>query len=189
MLCLFSPVVFLRGIVWAMPDSTALCFLLTDYLLYEKAIKPITKLTAKKMMLHIVSILLLSISISLQPCLLPVIIGYGVLMGSKDSHLATIVFFSFIGGLVLQSISSLLLGEPILTGIYSQFRFATFHPLTGVLFETPGDWLYRMILLFGLPACVISFLYGAIKPNKLTIVLAVFVQLFVTVFYSNCLFY
>lgn len=185
MLCLFSPVVFLRGIVWAQPDSAALFLLLTAFLL-QKRFGP-----GKNKGIDCLCILLAGTGIAITPCLLVVFLlmtfhfrkpgfaaGFGVIATS----------------LFLQTVSVLVLKESITEGFYSMFRFGACHPLTGAYYDAPGEWLIRMMILFGLPASCLSLLYAARNTKAASghytpLLPATAIQFIVTLLYSNCLFF
>lgn len=185
MICLFSPVVFLRGIVWAQPDSTALFLLLTAYFLYEKYGQ------RRNRGLSCLCVLLAGTGIAITPCLLVVLLIY--LAGHTRKQAAPLTAAVIAAAILLQTVSALLLKQHWTEGFVSALRFGTYHPLTGALFESPGEWLIQMLILFGLPVSVISLLYAARNAKTgsartFGLFTALGTQFLVTLLYSSCLF-
>lgn len=187
MLCLFSPVVFLRGIVWAQPDSAALFLLLTAYLLYENYGK------AKSRSVACLCILLAGTGIAITPCLLVIFLIYTASHAGYQKQRGPIITSVIAVTILLQTVSALLLTEHWTEGFVSALRFGTYHPLTGSLFESPEEWLIQMLILFGLPGSVISFLYAARSTatgpsRRFALFTALGCQFLVTLLYSSRLF-
>ncbi|MCM1568054.1 MAG: hypothetical protein NC081_01255 [Roseburia sp.] len=207
LLCLFSPVVFLRGIVWAQPDSTALVLLLAACVLH------LHSGAGKNRGMYFSAIWLAGMGIALAPCLLIVFLiyltisphkldspGRSIPTASENSPAVKTTRLWLTGMAVLavtallQTVSALLLNQSPWEGLWSGLRFGTYHPLTGALYETPGEWLTQMLILFGLPASVISLLYAAKSreggPSCTAgpVVIAVSIQFMVTLLYGSCLF-
>lgn len=181
MLFLFSPVVFLRGIVWAQPDSAALLLLLAAYLLRKRYGEGGNRGVA------FLGVLLAGTGVALSPCLLVVLLLYMASVSRKSGFAAGLGMAA--AALLLQMVSALALGETMAEGFYSMFRFGTFHPLTGIPYGTPGEWLVQMMILFGLPASCISFMYSAQDTRDARPLLtAVAVSFVVTLLYASVLF-
>ncbi len=193
LLCLFSPVCFLRGIVWALPDSTALCFLLGGYLLLQKNHLTDEKAKKERGLLYVIpAVFLAGIGICLQPALLLPCACYflWLAINKKDSKGSCLLFcVCLLVALILQLLCTVLLKEPLSNGIYGLLRFGTVHPLTGELYQTPGEWLYQMALLYSLPLSILSLLHAAKRPTGQNITIAVLCQFLGTILFSNCLFY
>lgn len=153
MLVLFSPAVFLRGIAWAQPDSAALSLLLTAFLLQKRFD------SGRNRGIDVLCVLLAGMSIAITPCLLVVLLVYMILRCRKSTFAVCLGVMATV--LFLQAVSVLALKETVAEGFYSIFRFGTYHPLTGVRYEAPGEWLVQMLILFGLPASCLSLLYAA----------------------------
>ena len=191
LLCLFSPVVFLRGIIQAMPDSTAMCLLLSGYLIsYKKEDQSACVAPGMSSVRCLLSVILTAFGIALQPGLLLVVTGFFLICHNEDKPLPLCrLYHTCLLAFLIQGISAVLLGFSPLDGFYSQLRFGTFHPVTGDLFATPGDWFTKQLILQGLPLSVISFLYAATHPTGRNISVAVLCQIIICILYTTYILY
>lgn len=190
-LCLFSPVVFLRGIIQAMPDSTAMCLLLSGYLTAlkkeEHGLCPAPENFSVRFLL---SVILTAFGIALQPGLLLVVTGFYLICHNENKPLSLYrLYLPCLLSFLIQGVCAVLLGHSPLDGFYSQLRFGTFHPVTGDLFATPGDWFTIQFILQGLPLSVISFLYAATHSTKRNISVAVLCQIITCILYTTYILY
>ena len=169
-MCLFSPVLILRGCVWAQIDSVAIMLFLLGWLFWKK----------EKKTLAAVSVLL---SALLYPCM--IIFVFLLLLGEKlrekavaggrDSSsrllepnqqdkkygrktkcewLKVLGFFAV--WLLGCGLAALLLGKGFGEGLKNGFNWLRFDPVSGQGFVTVLDWMVEMLINLGLAGSVIG---------------------------------
>ena len=174
--CLFAPVMYLRGCVWAQVDSVALVFLIGAWYLSR----------GKGQQNAVGAAVLAGVGIAIYPCMIvPVavfcICGKGKLHRRESGICLAAVIFA----VLLEGISAEALQMSWQQGIRSIYRWMSYNPHTGELYGSVSEWLWFMVLLNG---CWIAFISGiAAFRKKLPYVLAVLMQLVVTVCYGMAL--
>ena len=144
-ICLFSPVMFLRGVGWAQIDSFAVMLFLLGWLLREKE-------------RNITAGLFLLLSAMLYPCMIVFVLW--LLMGeAKREHtgregLVSLIFM--IVWLFSCGLMAIPLGKSFFDGLLNCFAWLTYHPVTGKCFETGLEWLTEMLIALGLPGSVMG---------------------------------
>lgn len=149
---LFSPVLFLRGIIWAQLDSVAILLLLTGYAIYSSK-----QGKNKKIGMRIACVPVI-FAVSLCPYLFPVVILYLWKKEKEQQEFWTHVLILVSGGVILQFLCTLLIGQSWMEGIFSGIRFLTYHQESGALFEDAGEWLLQLIYLYSAVAAVLTAL-------------------------------
>lgn len=153
---LFSPVLYLRGIIWAQTDSVALLLLLSGYLLYDKKKKENKKAGMRLALVPVVA------AIALCPCLFLVVLLYLWKGEGAQRDFWCDVILLTLGGLLVQLVCALLTGEPWKEGPLSCIRFLTYHPESGALYNNAAEWLLQMIYLYS-PAAMVLTAFAAGK--------------------------
>lgn len=170
-----SPVSYLRGAVWAQPDSLAFGLILLAYLLWNRGWR-------KRAMVPAV------LGVALYPCFILLVIGYLWLCDRGDGKKAWIYFtVLFAAVLVFQGFNSVILGSTWKEGIRTCFRWMAYEPYEGILYKTNGiGWILQMINVCGYGAAMTSALLAYRK--KLPYIAAVGIQLAVLLVYGSLLF-
>ena len=176
---LFSPVLFLRGIIWAQPDSLGILLLLFGYALQGGEQKN-GRVSVFLAFLAVIG------AISLCPCLLLIVLFY--LWHKKETQQAFWMRAAAIiaGGLSVQMISALLLGENWTNGLYSITRFLTYHPESGMRYQDAAEWLLQMIYLYCPAAAVITALAAA--RHRISYGWTIGIQIVASALYGSVLF-
>lgn len=170
--CLYSPVIFMRGIIWAQMDSAAVLLLLAGYALYGKKAQ---------------CALVLAIgAVALCPYLFPAVLLYLWKKERNTKELWPKVLFFTFGGLLVQTVSALLIGERWTEGVLSGVRFLTYHPESGMLYEDAGQWMLQMIYLYSPAAAVLTAL--AAGKGKLSYSWTIMIHIVAAVLYGANLF-
>ena len=177
--CLFSPVLFLRGIIWAQLDSTALILLLVGYVLHNNGQKS-NRVRDWLAMASVVG------SIALCPYLFLILLFYlwQKAERKKDFWIQAAVIAA--GGLLVQIVCALLVGEVWTDGLYSGIRFLTYHPESGMRYEDATEWILQMVYLYSPAAAVLTVL--AAGKNRLSYKWTIGMQIVATVLYGSVLF-
>lgn len=170
--CLYSPVMFMRGIIWAQLDSVAVLLLLAGYALYGKKVQ---------------CALILAIgAVVLCPYLFPAVILYLWKRERNTKELWYRIFLLTFGGLLVQTVSALLIGERWTEGVFSGVRFLTYHPETGMLYEDAAQWMLQMFYLYSPAAVVLAAL--AAGKKKISYSWTITIHVAATVLYGANLF-
>ena len=177
--CLFSPVLFLRGIIWAQLDSTALILLLVGYVLHNNGQKS-NRVRDGLALASVVG------SIALCPYLFLILLFYlwQKAERKKDFWIQAAVIAA--GGLLVQIVCALLVGEVWTDGLYSGIRFLTYHPESGMRYEDATEWILQMVYLYSPAAAVLTVL--AAGKNRLSYKWTIGMQIVATVLYGSVLF-
>lgn len=168
---IFSPVLYIRGIIWGQIDSVAMVFLVLAYLLWEKKWVIPAMISA-------------TLACALYPCLLPVVVLYFFFTNAENSLF--FVVWILTDTAVLLGFASLLLGNGFLEGVETIFRWGTYHVSDGSLFTFGADWLRQLLVLYGLPASVLMILLSL--RGKISYKWSVLVQILVTIVYGSTIF-
>lgn len=173
---LFSPVIFLRGVIWAQPESLAAALLLLALWLYEE----------RAGMLRPVAFFVVILAISLCPYFFPMVLVY-LWKGKRTEKLrwgSGLVILA--GGVLLQIAGAVCIGAAVSEGLETCLRWMSYHPETGELYESGLEWLLGMLCLYGLPLTVYTEL-SACRREK-GYVTAALAQIALTVLYGSILF-
>lgn len=168
---IFSPVLYIRGIIWGQIDSVAMVFLVLALLLWEK----------KRVVPAIISAI---IACGLYPCLLPIAIVY-LYYVEKEISLSYLLWL-IVGTVVLLGGASLILGGSFPGGVETLLRWCTYNVLDGSLFVSGADWLMQLVILYGLPVTTILLL-GTLR-GKISYKWTVLAHVIVTVLYGSRIF-
>ena len=171
---LFSPVLFLRGIIWAQPDSVAVLLLLVAYALF-----PLEKR-------RWLALVLITGAIVLCPWLSVIALFYLWRREEGQKNFWLAVLFLTLGGLAVQFVSALLVGVSWKECFFTGMRFLTYNPESGVLYADAGEWLLWMIYQYSPVAAVLTIL--AAGKNKISCAPAILTQIVAAVLYGAHLF-
>lgn len=170
-LLIFSPVLYIRGIIWGQIDSVAMVFVVLAYLLWK----------GRKFMVALISAV---VACALYPCLLPVVVLYLFLADQERCFFATV--WIIVGTVLLLGICSLILGNSFLEGVETLLRWGTFNAVDGTLFTFGADWLWQILILYGLPISIV-LLMGTLQ-GKVSYKWLVLSQILVTILYGRMIF-
>lgn len=144
-ICLFSPVMFLRGVGWAQIDSFAVMLFLLGWLVWERGRK-------------VIAGIFLLLSALLFPCMIVFVLWF--LLGETNGENTGREGIVSLGFLTVWLIScgmmALPLGKNFLDGLRNCFAWLTYHPVTGKCFETGLEWMIEMLIALGLPGSVMG---------------------------------
>ena len=175
-LCLFSPVLFLRGSAWAQIDSLAVMLFLFAWLLWERK---------KKIAAGIFALL----SCLLYPCMIVFVCWY--LWSEKDEEKEGTRWITIWGFLIVWLIfcglTALPLGKSFVQGMENSFAWLTYDPVTGQEFATGLDWILQMLITLGLPGSVIGGL-ALVRRGKVSIFAVTMLHLLITILYGSRMF-
>ena len=175
-ICLFSPVMFLRGVGWAQIDSFAVMLFLLGWLLREKG-------------RNITAGLFLLLSAMLYPCMIVFVLW--LLMGeAKREHtgkegLVSLIFM--IVWLFSCGLMAIPLGKSFFDGLLNCFAWLTYNPVTGKSFETGLEWLTEMLIALGLPGSVMGGLALA-RQRRGSFGMMIAAQFLITVLFGSRMF-
>ena len=174
--CLFTPVVYLRGAVWAQIDSVALVFLLGAACAWEY-------FEQKGM---IAAMLSASVGVALYPPFLPVVIWYCLVVKKEEMSCGRYLWLPVAGfAAVWEIISGLALGYSPKQSVLTLINWITYHPQTGIVYKSLGEWMWQQLLLFSLVGVIISLL--AVFRKKLSLFTGIVIQLVFAVCYGIAL--
>ncbi len=176
-LCLFSPVMFLRGVAWAQIDSFAVMLFLLGWLLWEKNIR-------------IVPGVCMLLSALLYPCMLFFVFWF---LWSRREEMKESTFW--IGNLGFLSVWLILCGLVFLPleksfseGLKNSLAWLTYDPVTGQSFATGLDWVLEMLVTLGLPGSVIGGLEFVRRQRKVSAFAVLLVHFLITVLFGSRMF-
>ena len=168
--CLFSPVIFLRGAVWAQIDSVAMALLLAALCFKHKE-------------KDILAVILAIISTLLYPCFGVVVLIYAC---KNRKKLNRIHILTYIISLVLIQIISLVIFGDLATNGISGLNWLSYHPQTGERFDDILVWSGNIFLYFSYALALISGIVAYLK--KISGKAAVTIQIIIAVLYGYLLF-
>ena len=168
---IFSPVLYIRGIIWGQIDSVAMVFLVLAYLLWEK----------KRILPALVSA---TLACALYPCLLPIVVIYFFYVDKEKSFF--FVMWILVGTSVLLGLCSMALGNGFLEGVETMLRWGTYNMLYGTLFSFGTDWLLQLLVLYGLPVSTLMIL-GTLQ-GKVSYKWTVLLHVLATIWYGSIIF-
>lgn len=172
---ILSPVTYLRGAVWAQPDSVAFCMILAGYLMWNRGWKKWALIPA-------------GLGAALYPCFLLLVLGYLWFHGDRGHGKTWICFVVLLTGvLAVQGLCSMVTGNPWQEGFRTCFRWMAYEPYKGVLYKQDGlKWLIQMINVCGYGAAVTSLLL--VYRKKISYAAALLIHLVVLLVYGSLLF-
>lgn len=177
--CVFSPVLFLRGIIWAQLDSFAVLLLLAAYAL-QSGKKQKRRADGCLALTSVIG------AISLCPYLFLIVLFYLWKNNERQQSFWIQIVSVVAGGMLVQFISASLVGEAWTDGLYSTIRFLTYHSESGMRYEDATEWLLHMIYLYSPVAAVLTALAAA--RHRLSYNWTIGIQIVVTVLYGSVLF-
>lgn len=126
---IMSPVVYLRGILWAQPDALAFVLLMGAYLLWKRERK-------------LPAVLLVIVGVTLYPPFFLLATGY-LWFSDNGVRERNRIFLGILaaGFLALQGFCSMALGNSWQEGIRTCFRWLAYEPYEGKLFEEGLAWV------------------------------------------------
>lgn len=179
--CVFSPILFLRGVTWGQTDSVGILLLLAGYIIREKKVN-----RGGMSRTGLASLLLAGAGIALCPWLLWAAFLY-LWKQEKEQRTFWPEFLTLTAWiLVFQLFSALSLGLPWQEGLYSLFRYLTFHPESGMQYDNVAEWLQQIIIQTGAAASILA-LWAAGK-RKCPYIAAIVIQAVSAVVCGNYLF-
>ena len=168
---LFSPVCFIRGVIWGQIDSVAMVLLLAALVAWEKR-----KLA--------ISVLFAIVACSLYPGLFLAVVWF---LQSRKVEKRELFIVGIGGvGLILLGVCSVILGNGFADGVLSFVRWTTYHPVSAVVYDNAVEWMQQMISYMGYSVCILTAV--AALRKKLKIQWTVVCHLLVTIVYGSQIF-
>lgn len=177
--CVFSPVLFLRGIIWAQLDSFAVLLLLAGYALQSGK-------NRKRRAAGCLALVSVIGAVSLCPHLFLIVLVYLWRNNERQRSFWIQAASVVAGGLSVQLISALLIGEAWTEGLYSAIRFLMYHPESGVRYKDAAEWIQHMIYLYSPVAAVLTALAAA--RHRITYNWTIGIQIVAAALYGSVLF-
>lgn len=178
--CLFSPVLFLRGITWGQIDSVAIFLLLIGYALYTGKKSENGKYRRRLALIPAVC------AVSLCPWLFLIVLLYLWRREERQQDFWCGILFLTAGIFALQLVSALFLQIPWKESFYSLVRFLTYHPESGVRYDNAVEWMFEIACVYGPAASVLTML--AAGRRRFPYAGAILIQIMAAVFYGAYLF-
>lgn len=174
--CLFAPVMYIRGCIWAQVDSVAILLLLAALYLLE----------SKNPAAGIGAILLAGLGIAVYPCMVVAVLAY-FCCGKRWAKYQNVIAFALtiLVAVVWSGVCGLLISRSWGFGVNSLVQWLTYHPYTGEVYAAPTEWLWQMLLLGGYGLA----LYSGVQAfrRKLSYVWAIVIQVIVAICYGKLL--
>lgn len=168
--CLFSPVIYLSGCVFARIDSVAAVFLMAATCLIQRN-------------KYYPAMVLMGIGMAIQPVfVIPAVIGYMILEKEKREPHSYLWMGAVAAALAIEIVCSVALQEKWWRGCLSFFRWMMYHPYTGEAYETAGEWLWQVLLISGYGLSLGSI--PAAFCKKLSFVMAILLQFVICICYG-----
>lgn len=172
--CILSPLVFLRGACWGQIDSLAFAFLLGGYLLWEKGKKA-------------AGMVLAALGAALYPCFFLLVLGWWLYRGKERQGKDGLYLGAFVVILcLLEGASALLLGNSWQNGLLSCIRWMSFDPYEGIVYREALPWIKQMVNLLGYGAAMVSGI--AVCRRKIPYAAVLMIHLAVLLTYGSLLF-
>lgn len=181
-MCIFSPVLILRGCVWAQIDSVAVMFFLLGWLFWVK----------EKKLLAVVFVLL---STLLYPCMLT--FAFWFLCEEKwgekaEAGVSGSRWLKALGFLTIWllgcGLAALPLGKGFAEGMKNGFAWLSYDPVSGQGFAAGLDWIMEMLVGLGLAGSVIAGLMLA-RHRRFPLFTMLGIHFLITVLYGSRLFF
>ena len=170
--CLFAPVVYVRGCVWAQVESLAMTFLLVAFYFAEYHRNVILEVLAA------------AVGVALYPFYLVPIIFYFLSTKRKEER-GWLLLIILAVVLFLNVVSCYFVGVNWREGVQTLSRWMSYHPYTGEVYTTVKEWLWQMMLYGGYIIALWSGL-SAIR-RKIPYYIAVLTQVMVFIVYGIAL--
>lgn len=178
--CLFSPVLFLRGITWGQIDSLGILLLLIGYTLYAGE-GPKGRKYRKWL-----ALLPTACAAALCPWLFFAALLYFWRKEERQSDFWCGLLLLTAGVFALQLVSALLLQVSLKESFFSLVRFLTYHPESGVRYDNAAEWFMQMLVLCGSAASILTML--AAGRRRFPYVWAILIQIITAALYGAYLF-
>lgn len=172
---ILSPVAYLRGAVWAQPDSMAFCLILAACLLWNRGWKKWALIPA-------------ILGTALYPCFLLLAVGYLWLSGCRADR-RTWVYYAVLaaGFLAVQGFCGMITGDTWQEGIRTGFRWMAYEPYEGALYKENGmEWIRQMVSVCGYGGAMTGLLL--VYRKKLSYVSVLLIHVVVLLAYGSLLF-
>lgn len=172
---ILSPVAFLRGAVWAQPDSAAFCLILAGYLMWNRGWRKWALIPA-------------GLGAALYPCFLLFILGYLWIRSDRGEGRMWLYFTALSAGvLAVQGLCSTVTGNTWREGILTCFRWMAYEPYEGVLYKQDGlEWVLQMINVCGYGAAMTGLLLA--YRRRISCKAVLLIHLAVLMVYGSLLF-
>lgn len=178
--CLFSPILFLRGITWGQIDSVGILLLLTGYVLHERNREKNEKCKKWAALAPVI------FAVALCPWLLLIVILYMCHTENRQQDFWIRTFLLIIGVFAIQLLSAALLQGSWKESFFTLVRFLTYHPESGEQYDNIIDWLLQLLCLYGPAASILTLL--AAGRRKFSYIWAILIQIIATVLCGAYLF-
>lgn len=178
--CLFSPVLFLRGITWGQIDSVGIFLLLTGYVLHENKQSENEKYGKWVAMAPVI------LAVALCPWLLLIVLLYMWRTENQQQDFWIRTVLLIIGVFAIQLISAAFLQVSWKEGLFTLVRFLTYHPESGERYGNFIEWLLQLLYLYGPTASILTIL--AAGRRKFPYMWAILIQIIATVLCGAYLF-
>jgi len=179
--CIFAPVVFLRGCIWAQVDSVAAAFLLGALYVWKKAVRG-----KQQFLLMAAAVLLAGLGIAVYPIFMVAVIAFFFLEKRCYERKNVVAFLSiFVVAILWSGICGVFTFLGFGEGVRSLVQWMTYHPYTGELYAGGVEWLGWLLLLGGYGVALYSGV--AAFQKKISVVIAIGVQLIVSICYGGML--
>ena len=178
--CLFSPVLFLKGITWGQIDSVEILLLLIGYGLYSGEGSDSRKY--RKWL----ALLPAACATALCPWLFFIVLWYLWRREERQSDFWCRTLLFTAGIFVLQLVSALFLQVSIKESFFSLVRCLTYHPESGMPYDNAAEWFTQMLGLCGPAASILTML--AAGRRRFPYAWAILIQIITTALYGTYLF-
>lgn len=186
-LLMFSPVLYLRGIIWGQIDSAAVMLLVGAYLLEEGKVGLTQSASGEgrcRLPVRIAGIVLSILACALYPCLLPIVLLYCIQKNILGGLYGAVVIIA--GTILVSGVAGGLLGVGFREGMETLLRWATYDAVGGSRFVFGADFLAQLFVLYGLAGSV--FLVIKYFEGKVTWIWPAAAQIIVTIVYGSKIF-
>lgn len=179
--CLFAPVMFLRGCIWAQVDSVAAALLLAALYVWQKASR-----RKQQFLLMAAAVFLAGLGIAVYPIFMVAVIAFFFLEKRCFERKNVVAFLSiFVAAILWSGICGVFTSLGFGGGVRSLVQWMTYHPYTGEIYAGGTEWLGWLLLLGGYGIALYSGV--AAFQRKLSITIAIGIQLIVSICYGGML--
>lgn len=165
---LFAPVVYLRGCVWAQIDSFAFLLLLAAAYVWD--------CVGKKGI--VVAAIFAGVGAALYAPFVPLVIWY-CLCVKKEDKLAKYLWVAVLAVVVVLEVTVCgMVGMTWQQGLLSLIQWTTYHPHTGELYNSVGEWLWQLLMrwLYGIAVVSLLAAYRRRVPYMVVAVLQIVLE-------------
>lgn len=174
-ICLFSPVLFLRGAVWAQMDSVAVCLFLLGWLFFDKRKKGAAEI-------------FMLLSALLYPCMLVFVLCFLWKKRKENVGNFWITALGFlVAWLLFCGCAALSVERGFLTGLKNSVAWLLYDPVTGQSFATGLDWIREVLIAVGLPGSVIGGLV-LVRHHRVSYFAVIVTHFLITILYGSRMF-